>query len=111
MKVLIFLTVLINGILSLEAQEKKLPKTGCESGVTINSAYTKAAAFDSVMTKYTSGMLPGVSMAVYTTGQGWWAGARGFASLEKKIPMSNCHLQYLQSVSKSFIADEVRRAI
>jgi len=59
------------------------------------------------MTKYTSGMLPGVSMAVYTTSEGWWAGARGFASLEKKAPMSNCHLQYLQSVSKSFIAVEI----
>ena len=52
-------------------------------------------------------MLPGASVAVYSETEGWWAEAQGYADLEKKLPMTNCHLQYLQSVSKSYMAVEI----
>ena len=52
-------------------------------------------------------MLPGASVAVYSEQEGWWAGAQGYADLEKNVPMTNCHLQYLQSVSKSYMAVEI----
>ena len=59
------------------------------------------------MKHYTTNALPGVSLAVYTEKEGWWASAQGYANVEKKIPMQNCHLQYLQSVSKSYMAVEI----
>jgi len=79
----------------------------CKPGVTINSAYSKAKALDSILKYFTHNMLPGASVAVYSEAEGWWAGAQGYADLEKKLTMTNCHLQYLQSVSKSYMAVEI----
>ena len=79
----------------------------CKTGVTINSAYSKAKALDSILKYFTHNMLPGASVAIYSEAEGWWAGVQGYADLEKKLPMTNCHLQYLQSVSKSYMAVEI----
>lgn len=79
----------------------------CKPAVTINSAFSKAKAVDSILKYFTTNMLPGASVAVYSEAEGWWAGAQGFADLERKLPMTNCHLQYLQSVSKSYMAVEI----
>ncbi|MGZ5220519.1 MAG: serine hydrolase domain-containing protein [Chitinophagaceae bacterium] len=89
------------------AQPAKKQTTVCEPVATINSNYSKAGAFDSIMTHYTTNMLPGALVAVYSEKEGWWAGAKGYANLEKKIPMQNCHLQYLQSISKTYLAVEI----
>ena len=86
------------------AQPIKKQGANCETGITINNNYSKAAALDSIMKYYTTNALPGVSMAVFSEKDGWWAGAQGYANAEKKIPMQNCHLQYLQSVSKTYMA-------
>src|SRR6188472_2809493 len=79
----------------------------CKSEVAINGAFSKATALDSILKHYTHNMLPGASVAVYSETEGWWIGAQGYADLEKKLPMTNCHLQYLQSVSKSYMAVEI----
>ncbi len=89
------------------AQPAKKQTSVCEPDVLINPNYSKAAAFDSIMERYTTNMLPGALVAVYSEKEGWWAGAKGYANLEKKIPMQNCHLQYLQSVSKTYMAVEI----
>lgn len=78
--------------------------SNCTSGIEINTKFSKRTALDSVMKLYTTKALPGVSMAVYTEHEGWWAGAAGYANVEKKISMNNCHLQYIQSVSKMYMA-------
>jgi D-alanyl-D-alanine carboxypeptidase len=36
--------------------------------------------------------------------EGWWAGASGYSKTENKTPMNICHLQYTQSVSKTYMA-------
>jgi len=79
----------------------------CKPAVAINNACSKAKALDSILKHFTTNMLPGASVAVYSEAEGWWAGAQGYADLEKKLPMTNCHLQYLQSVSKSYMAVEI----
>src|SRR6188768_1735405 len=79
----------------------------CKSEITINGAFSKATALDSILKYYTHNMLPGASVAIYSETEGWWAGAQGYADLEKKLPMDNCHLQYLQSVSKTYMAVEI----
>ena len=79
----------------------------CNPDVAINASYSKASALDSILKHYTTNMIPGASVAVYSEKEGWWAGAQGYADLEKKLPMTNCHLQYLQSISKSYMAVEI----
>jgi D-alanyl-D-alanine carboxypeptidase len=89
------------------AQTASIKKGACNLGIEINTKFSKAAALDSLMKFYTTNLLPGISMAVYTGQEGWWAGAAGYANLEKKIALDNCHLQYIQSVSKMYMAVEI----
>src|SRR5688572_12557453 len=88
-------------------QSAKNSNQYCELGVSINGNYSKARILDSIMRHYTTNAMPGASVAVYSEKEGWWAGSQGYASLENKIPMQNCHLQYQQSVSKTYMAAEI----
>lgn len=98
--------LILIAVFLLNAQSAKVDQR-CDLGVVLNANFSKASALDSIMKSYTTNLLPGVSMAVYSEAEGWWAGSKGYASVEKKIPMQNCHLQYIQSVSKSYIAVEI----
>jgi D-alanyl-D-alanine carboxypeptidase len=75
-----------------------------ETGIKLNPAYSKAAKIDSIIKSYAPSILPGVSIAVYTEAEGWWANTAGYADVKQKIPMQNDHLQYLQSVAKMYMA-------
>jgi D-alanyl-D-alanine carboxypeptidase len=101
-----FIAMMIGSAFNLNAQSPPVT-VKCDLTVGINKYYSKAPALDSIMSYYTTGILPGVSVAVYHAGEGWWAGSKGYADLEKKLPMENCHLQYLQSVSKTYMAVEI----
>ena len=104
--------MLISGVLAMyaffsNAQSIKKTGTNCELGITINRNYSKAGVLDSILKRYATNALPGVAMAVYSETEGWWASAQGYANTENKTPMQNCHLQYLQSVSKLYMAVEI----
>lgn len=89
------------------SQTRSVAGINCQLGINMNKFYSKANALDSIMRFYTSNRLPGTAIAVYSEAEGWWANAYGYSNTEKKIPMTNCHLQYLQSVSKSYMAVEI----
>ena len=72
--------------------------------VNSSTTYSRAAAIQSVMDKYTRNDLPGIAIAVYTDAEGWWSSASGFSRVESKKPMTINHLQYIQSVSKTYVA-------
>src|SRR5213595_550206 len=101
MKKIVMASIFISGALFPTAQFDIKSGTECDPGVKLNESYSKATVLDSVMKHYTTNALPGVSLAIYSEKEGWWAGAQGYANVEKKVPMQNCHLQYLQSISKS----------
>ncbi|TMI94799.1 MAG: beta-lactamase family protein [Bacteroidetes bacterium] len=103
MKKILMLALISVYALSLFGQTTE----NCKPAVTVNSSYSKSKTLDSILKHYTDNMLPGASVAVYSEAEGWWVGAQGYADLEKKLPMTNCHLQYLQSVSKSYMAVEI----
>ena len=94
-------------MLSFYLQAQPIQSSNCDLGVAVTSHFSKANTLDSVMKLYTTNALPGAAMAVYSESEGWWAGAQGYADLEHKTPMDNCHLQYIQSVSKSYMAVEI----
>ena len=102
-----FLITIVLALLSFCTQAQSVQNSNCALGVEITSQFSKAKVLDSVMKLYTTNALPGAAMAVYTESEGWWAGAQGYADLEHKIPMDNRHLQYIQSVSKSYMAVEI----
>lgn len=106
MKKLLLCLFLLGLTLIIDAQPAKMP-VSCNPAVNINTGFSRATRLDSVLKKYAPGVVPGVSLAVFSESEGWWASAAGYANIEKKQPMDICHLQYLQSVSKMFAAVEL----
>jgi len=72
--------------------------------VPLNSHYVKSDSLHAIMKRYAEGGLPGVAIAIYSEKDGWWSGTEGYSRLETKTPMHPCNLQYLQSVSKLYMA-------
>lgn len=108
MKKIVLSGVFVFSLFLLKAQTAvKEKETVCNRDLIVNNNFSKAAVLDSVLKAYTTNLLPGVTLAVYTEKEGWWIDAQGYADVYKKIPMQNCHLQYLQSVSKTFMAIEI----
>jgi D-alanyl-D-alanine carboxypeptidase len=75
--------------------------------IPINRQYPKANAIESIMKQYTAEGLPGAAIAIYTEQEGWWTHAEGYARREDKTPMETNHLQYLQSVTKTYMATAI----
>ena len=57
-----------------------------------------------VLKKHVENGLPGVAVAYYSEQEGGWAHSEGFSNLERKIPLENADLHYLQSVTKTYMA-------
>jgi len=68
-----------------------------------NSSYSKAAQLENSLDELVQKGVPGVVLAVQSD-EGFWATARGYARIEDNTPMQLCHLQYLQSISKTYMA-------
>jgi D-alanyl-D-alanine carboxypeptidase len=97
--------------LSLFSYAQQLPVTACEtSDEKINLSYSRAAGLQNSMEELVKLGVPGSAMAVYSN-EGWWTSAAGFAKIEDKTPMQVCHLQYLQSISKTYMAVAVLKLI
>lgn len=68
-----------------------------------NSKYSKAAELEKALDELVQKGVPGVVLAVQSE-EGYWATAKGYAKIEDKTSMQLCHLQYLQSISKTYMA-------
>jgi D-alanyl-D-alanine carboxypeptidase len=84
--------------------EQQVDTVTCDGQVAINHAYTKADTVQKILERYVKLGVPGAVVAVYSPAEGWWATAKGFAKVENNTPMELCHLQYLQSIAKSYMA-------
>ncbi|MFT3683275.1 MAG: serine hydrolase domain-containing protein [Ferruginibacter sp.] len=78
-----------------------------KAGISINKNFSKAAALETILKRYTKDGLPGASLAVYSEQEGWWAGVAGYSNVETKKEMNIHHLQYLQSVAKTYMATAI----
>lgn len=84
------------------ASKQGLEITSCNTGQQ-EFGYSKANNIQQALGKLTQAGVPGVAMAVYSD-EGWWVNATGYAKIEGRIPMQTCHLLYLQSISKTYMA-------
>lgn len=62
-----------------------------------------------VIKKHVANGLPGVAVAYYSNQEGVWTHSEGYANIEGKQIMTNTHLQYLQSVTKTYMAVAILR--
>lgn len=77
-----------------------LPTTACNNNE--SGQYAQSASVKEVVNKLVE-KVPGASIAILSN-DGLWEYSAGYAKAETKISMSNCHLQYLQSISKTYAA-------
>ncbi|MFW5793789.1 MAG: serine hydrolase domain-containing protein [Bacteroidota bacterium] len=77
--------------------------SSCSFNEPVNTAHPKAMELQTFMDKYTNIGIPGISLAIYSD-EGFWVGTSGYSQIENKTPMQPCHLQYSQSVSKTYMA-------
>lgn len=103
MKSLLF-GIVMAGLLACDPHDLSTPTVSCTEATPLNTKYFKAQQIQKLLDGFTAEGLPGVAVAVYTPKEGYWAGASGFARLEDKTVMEICHLQYSQSVAKSYMA-------
>jgi len=94
---------LIAFLSSCAVTRQDLPITSCSAPAQLNAAYSKAKDLQQALQTLVSEGVPGCAMAVYSD-EGWWETSAGFAKIEDKTPMQACHLQYLQSVAKTYMA-------
>jgi D-alanyl-D-alanine carboxypeptidase len=80
-----------------------LSTQSCKIGWTSAPGYSKAEELEKVLDELTHSGVPGVVLAVQSK-EGLWTASRGYAKIEDKKLMEPCHLQYLQSVSKTYLA-------
>jgi D-alanyl-D-alanine carboxypeptidase len=80
-----------------------LPVEACQSNNTTIAKYSKADSLQKALDQLVEAGVPGAAIAVVGK-DGYWESASGWASIEQKLPMQPCHLQYLQSVSKTYMA-------
>lgn len=92
---------LFSGLCACADLDMTKRSASCNAGSA--TGYDKAAAVQSIMDKYTAEGVTGVSVAVKTSTQ-QWTGSAGFAKIEDKTVMQTCHLQYSQSVAKTYTA-------
>lgn len=85
---------------------QELPIESCAFSEQINDRYSKSAALQLAMDSLVMSGVPGCAMAVYSE-EGLWAYATGLAKIEDRSAMQTCHLQYLQSISKTYLAAAV----
>ncbi|GMN07548.1 serine hydrolase domain-containing protein [Croceitalea sp. MTPC5] len=91
MKKLIFWVGLFFLASTLQAQKNEFPKE-------------RQDAVKGVLKKYTEMGIPGLALTVYTEETGFWSHAEGLSNIENGIALTNDHLFYLQSVSKTYMA-------
>lgn len=73
-------------------------------GGPVNANYSNADTLTKILKQYTGKGIPGAAIALYSENEGWWETATGYAKLENNQLMQAGHLQYLQSVAKTYMA-------
>ncbi len=77
--------------------------TPCTPTDAINVTHSKAEKLQEKIDRIVSEGVPGTVIAIHDI-EGYWTGTSGFAKIETNTPMQPCHLQYGQSVAKTYMS-------
>lgn len=99
----LFLLIFVVMLSGCSKYMQDLEMRDCIADGPATSPYNNEADLQNALDSLVSVGIPGCAMAVYSP-QGWWTGAAGYAKIEDRRPMQPCYLQYLQSVSKTYMA-------
>ena len=101
----IVITLIITTVLtsSCSVYKADFSTESCPNPERVKRSFTKAAELEKLLEEIAENGAPGVALAV-STNEGDWSMAKGYARIEDKTAMQTCHLQYLQSISKTYLA-------
>lgn len=108
-KLAVFLAVMLAAVLlsvsifSCQSLKMEVPTEACSSSYTINTNHPKAEKLQEKLEEMVALDIPGAVIAI-KDGSGIWAAAAGWAKTENSVPMEICHLQFGQSVAKTYMA-------
>ncbi|CCH51294.1 alkaline D-peptidase [Fibrisoma limi BUZ 3] len=111
MKSLLLLGALLAFALACDPIDQNVATATCQEATPLNTNYSKGQPVQQLLDRYTKEGIPGVAVAVYSAQEGYWAGASGYANIETKTPMQVCHLQYGQSVAKTYTAAAILKLV
>lgn len=93
-------------LMGCSKMEMDLPHVSCENTSIINSSHPKAAALQQKIDQIVGLGVPGIVISLQDA-NGLWASASGLSKIETKTPMEICHLQFGQSVAKTYMATAI----
>ncbi len=82
------------------------PQDSCVNNQAFNQNHSKAAALEEKLQQIIDLGVPGIVLAIKDN-EGTWASAAGYAALETKSSMDICHLQFGQSIAKTYMATAI----
>lgn len=83
-----------------------LPHDSCDNSEIINPNHPKATALQEKLDQIVELGVPGIVLSLKDA-DGIWASASGMSKIETKTPMEICHLQFGQSVAKTYMATAI----
>ena len=100
--------ILAFSMMSAGCSEMKmeLPNDPFTSSEPLNLSHPKANELQQKMDQIIDLGVPGIVVAI-RDGYGTWASASGYSKIETKTPMEICHLQFGQSVAKTYMATAI----
>ncbi|EMS78217.1 serine hydrolase domain-containing protein [Desulfotignum phosphitoxidans] len=93
-------------IFSCHPLNMEVPTETCSSSYKINKSHPKAEKLQAKLEEIVALDIPGAVIAIKDS-SGIWAAAAGYAKTEKSVPMELCHLQFGQSVAKTYMATAI----
>ena len=99
----LIIIVIVTLLAGCSVYRPQLSITSCTGEVSAVNSFSKGDQLQSAMDKLVSKGIPGAAIAVYSE-SGWFTASAGYAKLEDQTPMKACHLQYLQSIAKTYLA-------
>ncbi len=107
----IIVVLLIISIIS-SCKKDEISHTGdCKCLYTdVVSAHPKALVLQTLIDRYTKKGLPGIALLIRDQ-NGIWAGASGYADIEKKVKMKACHISKIASITKLMVGTVVMKLV
>lgn len=86
-----------------DKQEIPTPETAVSCSIDYIN-HSKNEAYTNLLQQYTAKGIVGLTLLVDNPNEPLWAGSAGFADIENDIKMTPCHLNYMASIIKTYIA-------
>ncbi len=101
-------TCLLAALITGSAVSQALPVAQCSPQPAASYRSHQTDSLSQSLQLLVGAGVPGIVMSVISQ-KGYWESAAGWASIEQKQVMQTCHLQYLQSISKTYMATAMLR--